>query len=145
MPPRFWAAFGKRSKFPSSQKPLQRIVFIGLAGLLGTLGRYALSGFVARRFGETFPTGTLVVNVVGCFLGGLLFYLMQERFLVSQTIRTVVMIGFLGGFTTFSSFGLQTFTLLRDGELGLATLNVIASNIIGLLTVWAGYTLGKLL
>lgn len=122
-----------------------KILLIGVAGLFGTLGRYALSGYVARRFGETFPTGTLVVNVIGCFLAGLLFYLMQERFLVNQTVRTVVMIGFLGGFTTFSSFGLQTFTLLRDGELGLATLNVLASNVTGLLTVWAGYTLGKLI
>jgi CrcB protein len=143
--PAFRATLAKTVEISFVQKTLQRTVFIGLAGLLGTLGRYALSGFVARRFGETFPTGTLVVNVVGCFLAGLLFYLMQERFLVSQTIRTVVMIGFLGGFTTFSSFSLQTFTLLRDGEFGLATLNVIASNIAGLLTVWVGYTLGKLL
>jgi CrcB protein len=102
-----------------------------------------VSGFIARRFGETFPTGTLIVNVLGCFLAGLLFYLFQERFLINQTTRTVVMIGFLGGFTTFSSFGLQTFTLLRDGEIFLATINVVASNVAGLLTVWAGYTVGK--
>jgi len=124
---------------------LPKILLIGVAGLLGTLARYALSGYVARRFGETFPTGTLVVNLVGCFLAGLIFYLMQERFLINQTVRTAVMIGLLGGFTTFSSFGLQTFTLLRDGEIGLATLNVLASNAAGLLTVWAGYTLGRLL
>ena len=122
---------------------MQRILLIGLAGFLGTIGRYLLSGFVARRFGETFPTGTLIVNVLGCFLAGLLFYLFQERFLINQTTRTVVMIGFLGGFTTFSSFGLQTFTLLRDGEIFLATINMVLSNVAGLLTVWAGYTVGK--
>jgi len=114
-----------------------------LAGLLGTLGRYALSGIVARRFGETFPTGTLVVNIIGCFLAGFLFYLMQERFLVNDIVRTAIMIGFLGGFTTFSSFGLQTFTLLREGEIGLATMNVLVSNVAGLLTVWAGYSLAR--
>ena len=124
---------------------MQRVLLIGIAGLLGTLGRYALSGVIARRFGETFPTGTLVVNVVGCFLAGFLFYLMQERFLVSDIARATIMIGFLGGFTTFSSFGVQTFTLLKDGEVGLATINVLASNGLGLLTVWAGYSVARLI
>ena len=122
---------------------MQKVLLIGLAGLGGTLGRYALSGVIARRFGETFPTGTLVVNIVGCFLAGFLFYLMQERFLVSDMTRTVVMIGLLGGFTTFSSFGLQTFTLLRDGELWFAAVNVVTSNLLGLLMVWAGYMLAS--
>jgi CrcB protein len=124
---------------------LQRLIYIGLAGLIGTLARYAVSGFVARRVGETFPAGTIAVNVIGCFLAGLLFYLLQERFLVSDIVRTAVMIGFLGGFTTFSSYGLQTFTLMRDGEFAFASLNVIASNVLGLFTVWAGYAVGKLL
>jgi CrcB protein len=123
---------------------MQKVLLIGLAGLVGTVGRYALSGVIARRFGETFPAGTLVVNIVGCFLAGLLFYLLQERNLVTPMTRTVVMIGLLGGFTTFSSFGLQTFTLLRDGEFWFATLNIVGSNFLGLLMVWAGYTLGKL-
>jgi CrcB protein len=123
---------------------MQKVLLIGLAGLAGTVGRYALSGVIARRFGETFPAGTLVVNIIGCFLAGLLFYLLQERNLVGPTARTVVMIGFLGGFTTFSSFGLQTFTLLREGEFWFATLNIVGSNFLGLLMVWAGYTLGKL-
>ncbi|CAN5685063.1 fluoride efflux transporter CrcB [soil metagenome] len=103
-----------------------------------------MSGVVARR-GETFPFGTLVVNLVGCFLVGLLFYLLQERFLVNPTVRTVVMIGLLGGFTTFSSFGLQTFTLLQEGEYALAALNVTASNLGGVLLVWVGHTLAKAL
>lgn len=123
---------------------MQRILFIGLAGFAGTLGRYALSVYFARRFGDTFPTGTLVVNVVGCFLAGLLFYLLQER-AASQTMQAIVMIGVLGGFTTFSSFGLQTFTLLRDGQIWLAMINVLASNVLGLLMVFAGYALGKAL
>lgn len=124
---------------------MSKLLLIGLAGFIGTLSRYWLSGLVAKRYGETFPLGTLVVNLVGCFLVGLLFYLLQERFLVNQTVRTAVLIGFLGGFTTFSSFGLQTFTLLQDGEFGLAALNVTVANLIGLLLVWAGYTLAKVL
>jgi CrcB protein len=122
-----------------------KLILIGFAGFVGTLSRYWLSGAVARRYGETFPLGTLIINLLGCFLVGLLFYLLQERFLVNQTVRTAVLIGLLGGFTTFSSFGLQTFTLLQDGELGLAALNVSLANVIGLVLVWAGYTLAKVL
>ena len=122
-----------------------RILLIGLAGLVGTLCRYWLSGVVARRYGETFPAGTLVVNVAGCLLIGFLFYVFQERYVVGQTARTVVLVGFLGGFTTFSSYGLQTFTLLQDGEFAYAALNVVASNLLGILFVWGGYALAKLL
>jgi CrcB protein len=122
-----------------------KLLLIGFAGFIGTLGRYWLSGVVARRYGETFPLGTLAVNLVGCFLVGLLFYLMQERYLVNQNVRTIILIGLLGGFTTFSSLGLQTFTLLQDNEVALAVLNMVASNVMGLLLVWAGYTLAKVL
>ena len=124
---------------------MQKVILIGLAGMIGTLCRYWLSGLVARQYGETFPWGTLVVNVLGCFLAGSLFYLMEERFLVSPMLRTVILIGLLGGFTTFSSFGLQTFTLLRDGEFALAAFNVTLSNLLGLLMLWVGYSLAKAL
>ena len=124
---------------------MSKTIFIGLAGLIGTLLRYWLSGFVARRYGETFPVGTLVVNVLGCLVAGAVFNLTEERFLVNPTLRTVILIGLLGGFTTFSSYGLQTFTLLRDGEFGLATLNIVVSNVLGLFMVWVGYGLVKAL
>ncbi len=122
-----------------------RTLFIGFAGLAGTLLRYWLSGFVARKYGETFPLGTMAVNVLGCLLAGAVFNLTEERFLVNPTLRTVILIGFLGGFTTFSSYGLQTFTLLRDGEFGLASLNIVVSNMLGLLMVWVGYGVVKAL
>ncbi len=124
---------------------MTKTILIGLAGLIGTLLRYWLSGLVARQYGETFPWGTMAVNLSGCFVAGVIFYLTEERFLVNPTLRTVIMIGLLGGFTTFSSYGLQTFTLLRDGELGLATLNIGVSNLLGLIMVWTGYVIAKAL
>jgi CrcB protein len=124
---------------------MPRFLLIGLAGFVGTLARYWLSGVVARRYGETFPYGTFAVNALGCLLAGFLFYLMYDRFLTSPTSRSVIFIGLLGGFTTFSSFGLQTFTLLRDGEIFLALLNVGLSNMAGLFLLWAGYKLAGLI
>jgi len=122
---------------------MQKTILIAFAGLVGTLIRYWLSGLVARQYGEAFPWGTLVVNLIGCFLAGAIYYLSDERFLISPTLRNIILIGLLGGLTTFSSYGLQTFTLLRDGEIGLATLNIAVSNVLGLFMVWAGYVVSK--
>src|SRR5215213_5767479 len=124
---------------------MQKIIFIALAGLAGTVLRYWLAGLVARQYGETFPWGTLVVNLIGSFLAGAIYHLAEERFLISPTLRTIIFVGLLGGFTTFSSYGLQTFMMLRDGEIGLATLNVAVSNVLGLLMVWTGYVAFKAL
>jgi CrcB protein len=124
---------------------MQKTIFIALGGLVGTLVRYWLSGFVTLKYGETFPWGTLLVNLVGSFMAGAIFSLAEERFLISSTARAIIFIGLLGGFTTFSSYGLQTFTLLRDGQIGLATLNVAVSNVLGLLMVWMGYVVCRLI
>ena len=122
---------------------MQKLFLVGLAGFGGTLLRYWLAEATARRYGEAFPLGTLVVNLIGCFLAGLLFYLLFDRYSVSPTMRTVLLVGLLGGFTTFSAYGLQTFTLMRDGQMGLAFLNIAVSNAGGLLMVWVGYSLAK--
>ncbi len=124
--------------------PVLKITLVGLAGLAGTLCRYWLSGAVVRRYGEEFPWGTLAVNVAGCFAVGLLYQLLQERGAASETARAAVFVGLLGGFTTFSSYGLQTFALLREGRVGLAAANVVASNLLGVLMVYAGYALARL-
>ena len=124
---------------------VMRILLVGAGGFLGTLLRYWLSDLIAKRYGETFPLGTLIVNALGCFLAGFIFYFLYERLLTSPTSRTVVFIGLLGGFTTFSSYALQTLTLLRDGEVFLAILNIAASNILGLFLVWAGYSLARMI
>lgn len=122
-----------------------KIALIGLAGLAGTLGRYGVSVAVARRFGEKFPLDTLFVNVAGCFAVGFLFHVLRGRFDAGETASTVVMVGLLGGFTTFSSYGLQTFLLARSGQLVSAALYVVASNLLGLLTVWVGHASARLL
>ena len=115
----------------------------------GGLGRYSLAVLAFGICGETvwrdFSLGNDGGNLIGCLVTGAVFFLTEERFLVSPTVRTVILIGLLGGFTTFSSYGLQTFTLLRDGEFGLAILNVVTSNILGLFMVWIGYILGRVL
>src|SRR5262245_61014510 len=122
---------------------MHKTILIAVAGLVGTLMRYWISGYVAKQYGETFPWGTMAVNLIGCLVAGAVFYLAEERLLLSPTLRTMIMIGLLGGFTTFSSFGLQTFTLLRDGEIVLALLNVTTSNILGVFMVWLGYVVGR--
>jgi CrcB protein len=124
---------------------MYRLLLIALAGALGSLARYWLSGWVARNFGETFPAGTLAVNLIGCFLIGLLYHLFEERFLIDPVLRTAILIGFLGALTTFSSYSLQTLTLLRDGELLLAGTYIAVSNVAGLLLVWCGYQSARIL
>jgi fluoride exporter len=123
---------------------MYRIVLIGLAGLAGTLARYWLSGWVDQRWSTAFPAGTLLVNLAGCFFIGFLFHASGEHYFVDPIVRVAVLTGFLGGFTTFSSYGVQTFNLMRDGEMALAALNVVLSNVAGMIFVWAGYMFSRL-
>lgn len=122
---------------------MQKLLLIGLGGFVGTLMRYWLAGVVARRYGATFPLGTLAVNAIGCLLAGFIFYFVFDRFLTGPNAKSVILIGILGGFTTFSSYGLQTFELLRDGELFLALANILLSNVVCLALVWLGYSVAK--
>ena len=114
-------------------------IFIG--GGLGSIARFAASGLVARLVGETFPWGTILVNVTGSFLIGFIATLTgtEGRWLVSPSAREFVMIGVLGGYTTFSSFSLETLTLARDGEWLHAGVNVVVSVILCLAAVWLGH------
>ena len=121
--------------------------WVAIGGALGSVGRYWLSGVVASRVGETFPWGTLVVNLSGSFIIGLLAALTEPegRLLASPGFRLFLMIGVCGGYTTFSSFSLQTLNLLRDGEWLYAGGNVLLSVILCLIGVWLGYLLGAVL
>lgn len=122
-----------------------RFLLVCVGGFLGTGARYGLNGLISRQFGETFPLGTLVINVLGSFLLGVIFVAggADSRILVSAEMRQFLMVGILGGFTTFSSFSLQTLSLLRSGELGAALLNVTLSVALGLLAAWAGEEVAK--
>ena len=120
-------------------------LWIAVGGALGSVGRYWLSGFVATRFGETFPWGTIIVNVTGSFIIGMFASLTgpEGRWLVPSTLRTFFMIGICGGYTTFSSFSLQTLNLANAGEWGRAGLNVILSVVLCLAGVWLGWLLAN--
>jgi fluoride exporter len=113
---------------------------VALGGGLGTVARYFLSGIVAHAFGETFPWGTLIVNVTGSFVIGFFGTLTgpDGRLLVGGTTRQFVMVGICGGFTTFSSFSLQTLNLMTDGEWLQAGGNVAGSVALCLFFVWLG-------
>ena len=120
--------------------PFQLYLFVALGGALGSMGRYAASGLVASGFGETFPWGTLVVNVVGSFIIGFFATLTAPdgRLFVGGTTRQFVMTGFCGGFTTFSSFSLNTLNLLSDGECLYAGGNMLGSVTLCMISVWLG-------
>lgn len=119
---------------------MQNYIWIMIGSAIGGGSRYWVSGFVANRIGETFPWGTLIINVSGSFVIGFFATLTgpDGRFLVGTTARQFVMIGICGGYTTFSSFSLQTLNLARDGEWFGAGANIGLSVILCLLAVWLG-------
>jgi CrcB protein len=119
-------------------------LWITVGSALGGMLRYGISGFVARRVGETFPWGTLAVNVSGSFVIGLAGALTASgaAFDGNMTIRQFVMIGICGGYTTFSSFSLQTLNLARDREWSRVVLNIVASVGLCVFAVWLGFGVG---
>jgi CrcB protein len=120
-----------------------RLILIAVFGALGTLARYGLQGVVQIRAGTTFPYGTLVVNLTGCFLLGLIGQFTLNRMVISPDWRVAIAVGFFGGYTTFSSFGWETAKMLEDGEWLRATTYVTASVVAGLLLSVAGIRLAN--
>lgn len=120
-----------------------RILLIGLFGAAGTLARYGLQGVVQIKMGSTFPYGTLLINLTGCFLLGLIGQLTLNRVIVPPEWRMAIAIGFFGGYTTFSSFGWETAKMLEAGEWLWATSYVTASVVLGLLLSVAGIRLAN--
>ena len=118
---------------------MRAVLLVGLGGGLGSIGRYLLGGWVHRWPAvESFPAGTLVVNVVGCFLIGIVGGLATGRQMFGADLRLFLMIGVLGGFTTYSSFAFETLALARDAEVGRALANVAAQVVLGLAAAWLG-------
>ena len=125
---------------------MERWILVGLGGLIGTLARYATGGWIARmKGGGTFPIETLVINVVGCFVIGFLAGLSETRGAFGPTARGFLFVGLLGGFTTYSAFGYETFRLLRDGQPTMAFGSVLLQVLLGLIGVWAGSVAARLM
>ena len=125
---------------------MNNLLAIGLGGFLGAAGRYLLAGGIHRLMKTSwYPVGTLGVNVLGCLLIGFLSGLAEQREIFSPAARLFLLVGFLGGFTTFSTFGYETFGLLREGQFLAAGANVFLQVILGLAAVFGGYLLSRLL
>lgn len=122
---------------------MQQLLAIAGGGALGAVLRFGMSTNIYRIFGRDFPYGTLAVNVLGSFLMGIFFILIIERGMLSAEWRSVIIIGFLGAFTTFSTFSIETLTLLESGELSRAALNIFLSVALCLAATWLGLVMGR--
>ena len=115
-----------------------KVLLLVAGGAIGTLARYSISRISGHWLGTEFPWGTLMVNIGGSFLIGLIWGILQN-FPSDHGIRLFLMVGLMGGFTTFSSFSLESLGLFRDGNINMALLNIFLNNFLGLILVWAGY------
>lgn len=124
----------------------QKLAWLATAGALGTLARYGLAGLVQRAAPNVaggFPWGTLVVNILGCFLFGLIWSLAESGWAINNHVRVVVFIGFLGAFTTFSTYAFEAGQMLRDARWLYLTIHILAQNGLGLAAVLLGFALGR--
>lgn len=123
---------------------MSKLLFIALGGAAGALLRYSVSGAAYKFFDGVLPWGTLLVNLIGCFAIGFLWQIF-EYLASSPNTRAFVFVGILGAFTTFSTYGLETFNLFREGEVKFALLNILASNVLGIALVIAGFIASRFL
>jgi CrcB protein len=118
---------------------MKSLLLVALGGALGSVARFKLSGLVLHHTIDCrFPAGTFAVNVIGCLAAGVLAGLAEKHDMLSPDTRLLLFTGLLGGFTTFSAFGLETMHLVKRGDLGMAAANVILSVVAGLLALWIG-------
>jgi CrcB protein len=119
-------------------------VIIGVGGFLGANARYLVASWAAQRFGTTFPYGTFIINVTGSFLLGMFLALLQDRVAIHPHYRLFFAVGFLGAYTTFSTFSYESLRLLQEGNMLLALINLFGSLAVGLFGVVLGFGLGRL-
>lgn len=122
-----------------------KLLWLFLAGGIGTLARYGLASLVQRWFGSTLPLGTFVVNVTGCFFFGLIVALAAQREAISDETRLLFLVGFMGAFTTFSTFAYETGVMIESSQWGLVCLNLLAHNGLGIAALFVGTAAVKLL
>ena len=120
-------------------------LIVSLGAAIGGAGRYWISNLVYKYFPAVFPYGTLFVNLIGSFIIGILIFVFDEKELLSSQLRIFLAVGFCGGFTTFSTFSLETFNLIRDSEYFLASVNIILSILLCLLGVFLAYIVSKII
>jgi CrcB protein len=120
-----------------------QLIVIGVGGAIGALARYLLGGAVHRLVPGFFPYGTFVVNLLGCLIFGVIVGIAESRVAIGPIGRAFILIGVLGGFTTFSSFTYETFELVRGGQMWPALVNVSGQVGLGFLGLWAGFALGR--
>ncbi len=125
---------------------MTKSILVGFGGFLGSIARYLAGGAVQRLAeGSAFPYGTLFVNVTGCLAIGFLAALSEARGVLSPEARVFLMVGILGGYTTFSSFGYETLQLVRGGEMPAAAANILVQVVVGLGAVWAGAATARMI
>jgi len=123
---------------------LSTLLWVGLGGFIGSICRFALGGAVHQLLHKSaFPYGTMVVNLVGCFAIGVVGGLVETRQLFTLETRMFLLVGLLGGFTTFSTFGYESLTLVRDGQVLASLANIAVQVVAGIFLVWVGYGLTK--
>ena len=122
---------------------MSKLFLIFLGSGVGGVGRFVVGGWAQRVGNGAFPTGTLFVNVFGSFAIGFLGAAFASRWLVREEYRIALVVGVLGGFTTYSAFSMETFALLNDGQRWRATANVVLSVLLGLIAVWFGYRMAE--
>jgi fluoride exporter len=120
-----------------------KFFIVGVGGFVGSIIRFWLATYIGQRMGTRFPYGTFLINVTGSFLIGFVMTLLTEKTHLSPNWRYLVPIGFIGGYTTFSTFEFETLRAIQDGQFTIGTLNVVLSVLVGFLMVWTGAMVGK--
>jgi len=122
-----------------------KLAWLAGAGALGTLSRYGVAMFVDRNLQGAFPWGTFVVNMTGCFLFGLVYAYAEQRGALAGDVRGIVLTGFMGAYTTYSTFAFQSAQFIEKSQWGLAAANIISQNVLGVICEFAGLYVGKML
>lgn len=124
---------------------MNKYLLVGLGGCLGSILRFWAGTYISQRMGARFPYGTFIINITGSFLIGLVVTLLAEKAHWNPSFRYLIPVGFIGGYTTFSTFELETLQSFRDGEFLIAFLNVLLSVVVGFIAVWLGAVAGRAL
>jgi CrcB protein len=120
---------------------LPALALVAIGGAIGSVARYVLSTAILRISGSLFPIGTFVVNVAGCMAFGAIIGAAEQRFILTPETRVFLLVGVLGGFTTFSSYAFESFALMQDGQLAMAAANIVGQVVVGLMAFWIAYVI----